>query len=103
MVIFSYGNFPKYCGMKIGVFGVWSDKNLVYNATTNQMIEGCIESTMQHYQGTDNVTALNVLCPAIIVIFAVFSAFMRPVLGFFGYTIAIKIVSKDDNQVVEMS
>lgn len=69
--MFGFSNFPKYCGIQAGLWAEYSNSNIVYNATSQSMIQGCIETAAAQKQGGNLMYVVNVICPVIMFILAV--------------------------------
>ena len=63
----AYVSFPKYCGIKNSIFASYSLPGDIYNSDTNEMIQGCVLNNLAKYESGNIITALNILCPFIVV------------------------------------
>ena len=82
--IFSYASFPKYCGTMTSTFAVYADMSDVYNATSGEMIQGCIVSNLDKV-GAGNITVINTLCPFLCCFFVFLSHYFRTICRYLGY------------------
>ena len=62
----AYLTFPKYCGIQNSIFANYALPGDVYDSTSNEMIQGCVLNNLAKYQAGNVITALNVLCPLLI-------------------------------------
>jgi hypothetical protein len=65
--LLAYANLPKYCELSTKAWGVYGPDTM-YNASMGSLTEGCVVQSMNLWQGSAQITALNVLCPTIIVL-----------------------------------
>ena len=82
--VFSYGNFPKYCQLKYMTLGVYADINSVYNSTSGDIIEGCVDANIVNYQGGNYQTTINTVGSIMVVVVFLSSHFMRYFLTLFS-------------------
>lgn len=64
--LLAYSHLPKYCGLELKGWGVFG-KSSMFNVTTSSFTEGCPIENMDKWQGAAQITALNCLCPLVII------------------------------------
>lgn len=81
--IFSFAAFPKYCGTITSTYAVYAEKSDVYNATSGEMIQGCVVSNIDRV-GTGSIMVINILCPLLCCFFILLSHYFRSICMYFG-------------------
>lgn len=99
--VFSFASFPKYCGTTTTTYAVYAEKSDVYNATSGEMIQGCVLSNIDKV-GAGGIRVINVLCPLFCCFFIFLSHYLRTISVYFGYDIEKEVKPIDVRNPVNL-
>jgi hypothetical protein len=68
--------FPKYCKTTRETSNIYAPKDAVFDIDTETMKQGCSVEAMKGFLGGDMVTALNILCPVLIILMVFASVYL---------------------------